>query len=72
MERGSQHRGCCERDDAPGYSEGIIAGRTTLHVTVGVPSARGRGKKNELLGMEGIDWFVGWTVGSNGLIAVES
>ena len=42
-----------------------------LHVTVGVPIARGIWKKNELLGPEGIDRFVGQTVSSNGLILIR-
>ena len=72
--RGSQRRGCCRRDDAPGDSGGTIAGRTTLQVTMGVPIARGRGKENELLGPTGTGRFVrfvGRTAGSNGSIPVR-
>ena len=71
MEWGSQRRGCCGWDDAPGDSGGIVDGWTMLHVTVGVPIARGIWKKNELLGPEGIDRFVGQTVSSNGLILIR-
>ena len=71
--QGSQRRGCCRWDDAPDNSGGTVVGQTTLQVTMGVPIARGRGKENELFGLEGAGRFVrfiGRTVGSNGSILV--
>ena len=55
---GSQRRGFCQLDDAPGSNGGIVAGRTTLQAIVGVLATQGRGKKNELLGPKGTAWFV--------------
>ena len=75
--QGSQRRGCCRRDDAPGNSGGTIVGRTTLQVVVGVPIAWKRGKENELLGLEGTGqlvrfvWFADRTAGSNNSILVR-